>query len=278
MSSDETVLVTKETLDDAIRKTAAFLEMRVPKEPHLFWPDDVARMGVGDVGTDRFVNFKEGYVCLPEQTTSEALYHEAAHWVLFGNGHNYAPQDKFFYGKLFDEIFATLAQMWMTRTSRPVIKTKQELSTQLDVERECMKAYTAKITAYQSAIANNREGLADLRSHLIQAESAAAKCGTTIDALEFAYWHLCLEQSWQGALAGQRDIIEFHKELGALHRTLHEKHAHVYSSVVDLLASRGALAYYAYANKPQAIIRGWFAMTRGIDMPFVHTYLSLIHI
>ncbi len=271
MEPDETVLTTKKTLDDAIQETAEFLEMDVPDAPRLVRPEEVAHL---DVGTETFVNFKEGYVCLPERTTAEALYHESAHWVLFGNGHRYAPQDRFFYGKLFDEIFATLTQMWMTKTSLSVVRTKEELSDRLDGVRTCKEAYVAVAAAYEDAIRKDESKAISLGASLDEAKKNAAACEASTEMLEFAYWHLCLEEGWQCIGAKKCDLEEFHEELRAFHDNLHGKGAHVYSRVVKLLANRGALAHYAFKNKPQKIINGWLAGMQGIDMPLVHVYLE----
>ncbi len=277
MVVDNPVIATKKALDDAIGEVARFLGMNVPDAPRLIRPEEVASKGLEQklVYFDGFTNFKKGHICLPEQASVKTLYHEAAHWVLSSNGHNYTSQDNLVYGQIFDEIFATLTQMWMTRSNLPPVRTKQEVSDRLHNARVRKDSLAMAVDVCNKKM--REEGRANtscLQELLANAKNELYRSEIETDSYEFVYWHLCIEENWKDVLANKRNTKEFGEEVLAFHDSMMKKDVHVLVNTIGLLAERGALVHYMFANKPQAIINGWLSWLRNKDLPFSFIYFE----
>lgn len=273
MTSDTKVLVTHESLERAVSLMAQVMEMDVPgRELRLYHPEDLSDSLTKDAKC--FVHLDEGYICLPQEVEENSMFHEAAHWVLLNNGHNYSSQGELIYGRMIDEMLAILAQMTLTGSTYEPLLTKAHTIKKKDSQICVREAFETDHTSFLSLVQEKKRMGSDkeVLLRIKNCESQMKLCDMRVSVSDYLYWHFTLEDGWADTSDGKRTWQDFMLELKFFHDALQDDDPLVTRVLTEGLAHRAAVAHYMYQHKPQDLVNGLLKFGEEHDYPLTFSY------
>lgn len=269
MSSDETVLVTKETLDDAILKAADVLEMDVPVDAYTI------RFSEEEEGFPRCrLDVDRNTFHMHESVLERTLYHEAAHWVLVKNGHEmrHALLPDMFYARIYQELFADLTVMHICGDG-DYLRSLSDIRWRLNQIEENHAEHIKMRSELDASI--QEDNLLNMKKARIlrTARNNIDNLVTAIAGYTLAIDHITFEKFMYDK-ASVADSPFVSRRIMDIHRRL-LLHPDVMAIAAQVLAERGAYAHYKRNQKPQNILNGWLAMYRELEAPYMFSYVQI---